>query len=351
MHTGKEYQVEEVGQLRLKRVKTDELDRRLRGLRHRRHQGGARHHDRRHDHRRRPAGRRAPARLQGGQAGRLLLDLPDRDRRLRGPRPRPREAADQRRRPDLPEGLLAGARLRLPLRLPRPAPPRRRPGAAGARVQPVAAPLRPLGALRDHAVGRRDRVDRQPGLLPGPVRHREGARAVHQGHDPDPRALPGAGHGALPRAPGDQHHLRVPGRRPPAGALRAAARRDPVRLLRPPEEHDPGLRLVRLRAGRLPRDRPGQGGHPGQRREGRRPLPARPPREGAHAGACTTASGWPTPSPASSSRSPSRARSAATSSPALRSPPSARTSPPSATAATSAASASSWRSRRKARSG
>ncbi len=66
-----------------------------------------------------------------------------------------RQARAQRRLADLREGLVGRAGPRLPLRLPRPAAPRDRAGAPGARVRPVAAALRAVGALPRHAGERR----------------------------------------------------------------------------------------------------------------------------------------------------------------------------------------------------
>ena len=90
--------------------------------------------------------------------------------------------------------------LRLPLRLPRPAPPRRRPGAARARVRPVADPLGTLGPLPGRAERRQGGLGRQPDLLSRPGHDQGGLRAVHQGDDHDARALPRDRDGAVPRA-------------------------------------------------------------------------------------------------------------------------------------------------------
>ena len=81
----------------------------------------------------RPAARGA-ARLQGSPAGRLLRPVPGRRRRLREAPRQPLQAAPQRRLVQLRDGEQRGARLRLPLRLPRPAPPRDHPGAADPRI-------------------------------------------------------------------------------------------------------------------------------------------------------------------------------------------------------------------------
>ena len=112
-----------------------------------------------------------------------------------------------------------------------------------------------------------------------------------------------------------------------------------------------GYASLRLPAARVPRHAARQAGHPHQRQDGGRPLPARLPRQRLPDGAARVRAAAGRDSRASSSRSPSRAPSAARSSPGRRSTRSARTSRPSATAVTSPASGSSWRSRRKARSG
>ena len=64
--------------------------------------------------------------------------LPDRLRPVRGPARRAREAGAQRRQPPLRARVVHRARLRVPLRLPRPAAHGDRAGAARARVQPRA---------------------------------------------------------------------------------------------------------------------------------------------------------------------------------------------------------------------
>ena len=83
----------------------------------------------------RPRGRAAGGLPRGSPDG-LLRPLPDRHRPLRGPPRRAREARPQRRRALLGAGDLRGARVRLPLRLPRPPAHGDRARAAGARVRP-----------------------------------------------------------------------------------------------------------------------------------------------------------------------------------------------------------------------
>jgi GTP-binding protein LepA len=82
--------------------------------------------------------RQAAAGLQAGVAGGVLRPLPGRQQRVRGPARRDREARAQRRELQPRDGDLRRARLRLPLRLPRPAAPRGhpRPARAGIRYRP-----------------------------------------------------------------------------------------------------------------------------------------------------------------------------------------------------------------------
>ena len=115
-------------------------------LRHRQHQAGRRHQDRRHHHRGRAAGAGA-ARLQGRQADGVRRHLPDRLGALRRAPRGAREAGAQRLVVHLRGGDLAGARLRLPLRLPRPPAHGDRAGAPRARVQPRPHRHRADGAL------------------------------------------------------------------------------------------------------------------------------------------------------------------------------------------------------------
>ena len=107
-------------------------------LPHRRDQAGGRRQDRRDHHRRAPPDRGAVPRLPRRQADGVRGALPDRGHGLRGPARRAREAASERLRLQLRAGDVAGARLRVPLRLPRHAAHGDRAGAARARVQSLA---------------------------------------------------------------------------------------------------------------------------------------------------------------------------------------------------------------------
>ena len=274
-------------------------------------------------------------------------------RRLRGSARRARQAAAERRLLHLRAGELGRARLRLPLRLPRPAPHGDHPGAAGARVQPRPDHDRPRRALpRPHHATARSPGDRQPPEAPRP---RATSAFLEEPFISATILTRSEYVGAILQLAeerrGEQRELAVPDHRPRADRLRLPAGRGDLRLLRPAEVGLARLRLDGLRAHRLPAQRPGQARHPGQRRAGRRAVAHRPPRQRLRArqAAGREAEGAD-PAPAVRGRHPGRDRPRVI---AREIGPrrSARTSPPSATAATSRASASCSRSRRKARSG
>ena len=180
---------------------------------------------------------------------------------------------------------------------------------------------------------------------------RRGARTRCAGDDPEPERVHRRDHGAVPAAPGQpaRHGLPVHG----AGrdALPAAAGRDRLRLLRPAEVAHPRLRLARLRDGRRPGGRPGQGRHPAAGRDRGRVQRDRAQGQGVRLRRDDGRQAEDAHSRASSSRCRSRPRSARGSSPARTSGRSARTCSRNAMAATSPESASCSRSRRRARSG
>ncbi len=110
------------------------------------------------------------------------------------------QAQHERRRLRLRARQLGGARLRLPLRLPRAAPHGDHPGAPGARVQPGPHHHRAQRRLPLLPQRRLDEVDRQPGQAPGAQLHRP-HRGADLPHDrPRARRLRGRGAGPLPGA-------------------------------------------------------------------------------------------------------------------------------------------------------
>jgi len=100
----------------------------------------------------RSSAREAAARLPRGQADGLLRPVPDRVGRLPRPARRAGEADAERRGAVVGAGDLRRARVRLPLRLPRPAAHGHRARAPRARVRPGAAGDDALGGVRsdDH---------------------------------------------------------------------------------------------------------------------------------------------------------------------------------------------------------
>ena len=161
------------------------------GLRGRQHQDpgrrqGGRHHDPR-PHPQHPALHRDAARLQGAAAGGVRRHLPHQQRRLREPAGRHGPAAAERQLVQVRARDQPGARLRLPLRLPRPAAHGDRPGAAGAGVRPGPHHHRPLGALQGSPHRRHRRGGGQPLQAAAPAPDRQHRGADHRGDHPHPR--------------------------------------------------------------------------------------------------------------------------------------------------------------------
>ena len=160
---------------------------------------------------RRRAGDHPAARLQGGQEPRLRRDLSAQRRGLPAPARGDRAAPPQRRQLHLPARELGGAGLRLPLRLPWPAPHGDRPGAPRARVLARPDRLRAVGRLP----GRADRQSRQhhrrqPGVVPQCRRDRGDRGALGQPVGDHPGDLHRAADGALDQPPGHVRRPRIP---------------------------------------------------------------------------------------------------------------------------------------------
>ena len=123
----------------------------------------------------------AVSRLQGTEADGLRRPLSGREPPVCGAARSAREAAPQRRLVLLRARDLGGARLRLPLRLPRPAAHGDRAGAARARIQHGPGHHGAGRAVSRHDHRRRGPRDRQPGQAAGRRPDREARRADHHG--------------------------------------------------------------------------------------------------------------------------------------------------------------------------
>ena len=181
------------------------------------------------------AAARAAAGLPRDQADGLLRAVPGGDEPVPRAARRAREARAERRGAHLGAGDERGARVRVPLRLPRPAAHGHRARASRARVRPRAAGHHANGRVRRDAHGRQ----RGGGALAvghaGPRGDRRDQGALHPRHDPHAEGARGRRDGALPGAPRHArgHDVPVPGAR--AAPLRPAAGGDRARLLRPAE--------------------------------------------------------------------------------------------------------------------
>ena len=206
---------------------------------------------RRHGHARRQAGRaRAAPRLPRTETDGVERPVPRRGRGLLGAARGARPAEAERRGARLRARDVAGARVRVPVRVPRAAPHGHRQGAARARVRARADRDRAQRRVRRDPRRRDDRgAQPERDAATRDLRPRRGARRPRDGHHAErvPRARPRALPGATRRAP---RHA-VPLARARRGPLQAPARRDHLRLLRPAEVQDPRVRLARLRADRV----------------------------------------------------------------------------------------------------
>ena len=182
------------------------------------------------------APRRAARGLPRPEADGVLRPLSGRRRRVRRPARGAREAAAQRLVVHVRARDVGRARLRVPLRLPRPVAHGDHPRAARARVRPLArrdraerrVPRVPHRRQRSRSSTTRRRC-RRPQQIEA---HR---RAVRPRHDPHADRLRRHADGAGAAAPGRDAEDGVPLRGPRRARLHAAARRDRPRLLRPDE--------------------------------------------------------------------------------------------------------------------
>ena len=214
MAKGQEYDVDQVGVFSPKPIVGRGARRRRGRLHLRRHQDRQRRADRRHDHRGRRGRRRS--RSPGFKVSKPMVFAglyPVEGSEYPGAARRAREAAAERRLVLLRAGDVGGARLRVPLRLPRPAAHGDRPGAARARVRHGPGHHRAGRALPRDDDRRRGAGDRQPVEAARHRPHRDDRGADHHGDDADAvrarRRDPAAVPGEARRAEVD----RVPGRR------------------------------------------------------------------------------------------------------------------------------------------
>ena len=142
---------------------------------------------------------RAVPRLQGTEADGVRRPLSGREPSVRRAARGAREAAPQRRGVLLRAGNVGRARLRIPLRLPRPAAHGDRAGAPRARIQHGPGHHGAGRAVSRDQDRRRDRRDRQPGEAARDRPHQQDRRAGDHRDDPDaggvrrrhPAAVPG----------------------------------------------------------------------------------------------------------------------------------------------------------------
>ncbi len=198
---------------------------------------------------------RGAAGLPRPQADGVLRVVPDRRRRLREPARVAGEAEAQRRVDHLHARVVGRARVRLPMRLSRPAAHGDRQGAPRARVRSGAHRHGPERRVPADPHRRHDRSGRQS------RRHARGAEdrldrgAVLQAVDHHADRVHGHADGPVPDPARRDEEDGVPVARTRRTRLRGAARRGGRRLLRPDEVTHEGLRQPRLRTVRLPASR------------------------------------------------------------------------------------------------
>ncbi len=124
--------------------------------------------------------------------------VPDRRRRLREPPRGARQAQAERRVDQLHARVVRRARVRLPLRLPRPAPHGDREGAARARVRPGADRHGAERRVPRHHDRRREAQGRQPGRSARGAEDRLRRGAVLHGLDHHAQRLHRSADGPVP---------------------------------------------------------------------------------------------------------------------------------------------------------
>ena len=229
---------------------------------------------RRHDHLGDQPRQRGHRRIRGREADGLRGRLPGGGRPVRGPARVARKIAAQRRFAHVRAGKLAGARIRVPLRIPRAAAHGDHSGAAVPRIRHGRHHDRAQRVVpHHHDAGRRGRGAQPLGTARGD-KDRQDRGTLHPRADHHQVGVSGQRHQTLHRqARGDEepdiHHAG-----PRGGQLRHAPLGDRLRLLRQAQEHLERIRLVRLPPHGIPALETRQARHPAQRGAGRRPLVA-----------------------------------------------------------------------------
>ena len=136
--------------------------------------------------------------LSRSEADGVLRHLPDRRRRLREPARGARADAAQRRVDHVHTGVVGRARVRVPLRLPRPAAHGDRQGAPRARVRAGADRHRTECRVPRAPHRRRTGPRRQPGRSARTAEDRLRRGAVLQGVDHHAQGVHGPADGPLP---------------------------------------------------------------------------------------------------------------------------------------------------------
>ena len=201
--------------------------------------------------------------------------------RLRGAARGAREAAPQRLGVLLRARDLGGARLRLPLRLPRPAPHGDRPGAARARVQPGPGHHRAGRALyRVTTTDGEVHGDRQPGEAARSPDREDIEEPIITAMILTPAEYVGGILQLCQDKRGVQKALEYLTRRTACSSPTSCRSTRSCSTSTTAEDDLARLRVARLSRHRLLGVAAGEARHPGQRRAGRRAVDHRAPRHG-----------------------------------------------------------------------
>ena len=163
-----------------------------------------------------------------------------------------RQAQAQRRGAPIRAGNVAGARVRLPVRIFRLASYGCDRGTAGARIQPQFDRDEPFGYLPCVQNRRDDDFRRQPGRAAGPSKHRPDRRAVCEGANHGAERIRRRHYGLVPEKAGRIRRHASAGRAAHGADVRDSAVGNHLRLLRQDEIEHKRLREHRLRVFAIP---------------------------------------------------------------------------------------------------